>query len=522
MSTPSVPSPNPKPATGSKPDRAAVKGDDVASVPNTTTGTGTEAAAPAFDLSNRKLGDFQLVRRIGRGGMAEVYLAEQLSLKRQVAVKVLRPEYVQDASYLKRFQHEAKAAAGLNHPNIVQVYTIGSEDGIQFIAQEYVQGRNLKEFLTKKGPLETGIVLQIMRQVASALQVAATAGIVHRDIKPENVLLTRKGEAKVADFGLAQLTQQGEKVQLTQIGVTMGTPLYMSPEQIQGKPLDPRSDIYSFGVMVYHMLTGRPPFEGESALAVAVQHLNKSPLSIEELRPDLPPRLAKLIRQMMSKNPADRPQSAQEIVNEVRALQKGSAGTVEVVEKASRTVARTTPGMQRTARRALVRTATMFGLAALAIGGASAGAGWAMRIGDPFLVPVKATTQVPKQDSAQAQYYLALTRGYDEAAWKAVLTYWPEATLEGQRANEQLAMIYLKTDRLNEAREIYDNFIRYGDRDPALRATGLAGMAVVTSLQHDPAQAQQYFKQYEATRKGTAPELGRLLEDAMRRNARGG
>ncbi|MBA4031958.1 MAG: hypothetical protein C0478_13855, partial [Planctomyces sp.] len=174
------------------------------------------AEVPAFDLSNRKLGDFQLIRRLGRGGMAEVYLAEQISLKRSVAVKVLRPEFVQDQTYLKRFQQEAKAAAGLNHASIVQVYTIGEADGVQFIAQEYVQGRNLKEYLVRRGALDVPAALQIMRQIASALQIAGSAGIIHRDIKPENILLTRKGEAKVADFGLAQLTRPGEKVELTQ------------------------------------------------------------------------------------------------------------------------------------------------------------------------------------------------------------------------------------------------------------------------------------------------------------------
>ena len=206
-------------------------------------GEGPTPSMP-FDLTGLTLGEFHLLRRLGKGGMAEVWLAEQTSLRRQVAVKILRPDFVADASYVKRFKHEATAAGSLNHPNIVQVYMVGEENGIHFIAQEYVQGRNLKEFITKKGPLEVPIALHILKQVAAALQVAATSGIVHRDIKPENVLLTKKGEAKVADFGLAQLSLHGEKVALTQVGVTMGTPLYMSPEQVNGKPLDARSDIY--------------------------------------------------------------------------------------------------------------------------------------------------------------------------------------------------------------------------------------------------------------------------------------
>ena len=181
-----------------------------------SSGHGSSPSMP-FDLTGLTLGEFHLLRRLGKGGMAEVWLAEQTSLRRQVAVKILRPDFVADASYVKRFRHEATAAGSLNHPNIVQVYMVGEQDNIHFIAQEYVQGRTLKEFITRKGPLEVPIALHILKQVAAALQVAATSGIVHRDIKPENVLLTKKGEAKVADFGLAQLSLHGEKVALTQV-----------------------------------------------------------------------------------------------------------------------------------------------------------------------------------------------------------------------------------------------------------------------------------------------------------------
>src|SRR5579872_6267723 len=188
--------------------------------------------AAADELNDRMLGDFRILRRLGRGGMAEVYLAEQVQLKRNVAVKVLRKERVTDSSYLKRFQTEAMAAGSLSHPNIIQVLMIGEQEGIQYIAQEYVPGMNLREFLSRKGFFDLIVALRIFKQVASALQAAHNAGIVHRDIKPENIMITRKGEVKVADFGLAQLTQGGERVNLTQDGVTMGTPLYMSPEQI--------------------------------------------------------------------------------------------------------------------------------------------------------------------------------------------------------------------------------------------------------------------------------------------------
>ena len=148
---------------------------------------------------------------------------------------------------------------------------------MHYIAQEYVQGLNLRQFLNRKGPPELLIAYHVMRQVAAALAVAGDAGIVHRDIKPENILITRKGEAKVTDFGLAQLAESEQRVQLTQVGITMGTPLYMSPEQINGEPVDHRSDIYSFGVTCYRMLSGRPPFRGETSLTLAMQHLTKTP-----------------------------------------------------------------------------------------------------------------------------------------------------------------------------------------------------------------------------------------------------
>ena len=249
-----------------------------------------------------------------------MYLAEQTSLKRQVALKILRREMLADANYLKRFEQEALAAAGLNHPNIVQVYLIGEDQGIRFIAQEYVQGWNLREYVQRKGPPDLGLVLLIMRQVAAALQVASEAGIVHRDIKPENIMLTRRGEVKVADFGLAQLTLSGERLSLTQSGTTMGTPLYMSPEQVSGSKVDHRSDLYSFGVTCYHLITGEPPFKGETALSVAVQHLREEPKPISAARDDLPASLCRLVHQLLAKDPLQRPQDAQAVLKELKRI----------------------------------------------------------------------------------------------------------------------------------------------------------------------------------------------------------
>ncbi|MFN9041521.1 MAG: serine/threonine protein kinase, partial [Planctomyces sp.] len=234
-----------------------------------------EIPSAMSDLTDKKLGEFHLLRPLGSGGMAEVYLAEQTSLQRKVAVKVMKPSLMAHSGQdmLARFKQEAMMAAGLNHPNIVQVYTIGEEQGLHYIAQEFVQGSDLATLMRERGKLDLASVLHVMRQVAGALKASGRAGIVHRDIKPENILVTKKGEVKVADFGLAQLGENTEGKE----GVTMGTPLYMSPEQVSGRELDPRSDIYSFGVTCYQLLCGEPPFRGATAVQIAMQHLKNSP-----------------------------------------------------------------------------------------------------------------------------------------------------------------------------------------------------------------------------------------------------
>ena len=254
--------------------------------------------------------------------MAEVYLGQQRLLNRRVAVKVLKPELADDPAYLKRFEREAQAAAALVHANIVQIYEVGHSDGLHYIVQEYVGGLNLHQWLARHGPAQLGRALSIMRQTAAALAKAADEGVVHRDIKPENIMLTDAGEVKVADFGLARLTRDDESLDLTQAGMTMGTPLYMSPEQVEGKPLDSRSDIYSLGATCYQMLSGSPPFVGETALGVAVQHLKKEPQPLESLRPDLPPALCRVVHKMLAKDLANRWQSPQELLRELRRMQQ--------------------------------------------------------------------------------------------------------------------------------------------------------------------------------------------------------
>ena len=234
--------------------------------------------------------------------MGEVYLATQLSLNRPVALKVLRSNFASNPTYLGRLRTEATAVAKLNHPNIVHVYTLGCIDQINFIAMEYVQGTNLRDYIIKKGALDLPLAFSIMRQTGQAIGAAGEVGLVHRDVKPENILITKKGRVKVADFGLCR-DQEGAAGHLTQSGVTMGTPLYMSPEQAQGHSIDHRSDLYSLGVTFYHMLAGVPPFHAETALALALKQVREAPRSMLIHRPDLPPELDRLVLKLMAKSP---------------------------------------------------------------------------------------------------------------------------------------------------------------------------------------------------------------------------
>ncbi|MEM9658051.1 MAG: serine/threonine-protein kinase [Planctomycetota bacterium] len=271
------------------------------------------------ELTGRDLGDYRVLRRLGAGGMAVVYLAEQRSLGRQVALKALQTELSSDATFIERFHNEARAAASLVHSNIVQIYEVGQIEGVHFIAQEYIRGRNLGEVLKRESTLQPRLVLDVMRQVAAALCKAAEFGIVHRDIKPENIMLSQAGEVKVADFGLARFESADTKT-LTQVGVAMGTPLYMSPEQIEGRPVDCRSDIYSLGITCYHLLAGSPPYRGETALSIAVQHLNSTPTPLENVRGDIPSGLARIVHQMIAKRPERRYDAAADLLADLRRL----------------------------------------------------------------------------------------------------------------------------------------------------------------------------------------------------------
>lgn len=431
-----------------------------------------------------QLGEFHLIRKLGSGGMADVYLAEQSSLKRKVALKVLRPELLGDDTYLQRFAREAKAAAGLNHANIVQVYAVGEEDGRHYIAQEFVQGMNLREYLTKKGPPEAGVAIHIIHQVAAALQAAAAAGIVHRDIKPENILLTRQGIVKVTDFGLAQLNQDTDPTHLTQVGTTMGTPLYMSPEQVNGARVDHRSDIYSLGVTSYHLLAGRPPFRGETAISVAVQHINKAPQPLAMRRSDLPRRLCELVHRMMAKNPDERLADATSVLAELEILQRRlklpQPSTIAEWSDYEPPVSLWTRATSWLPDLGWRRHAhwLILPVACLIVAILSAATTWLARAADPLTAPSSATESVPRAERVEDQFSYAMIVNNEEA-WQAVITNFPDEQLFVQRARQRLAIYYLRTLRIEKARPIYDELILAGANDPELMASGLAGQAVI-------------------------------------------
>ena len=264
-------------------------------------------------------GRYRVVRKLGGGGMADVYLCEDLTLGRNVAIKVLLQRYLNDPTFVERFRREAKAAAGLNQHNLVSIYDWGEVDGTYYIAMEYVEGETLKDLIRRRGRLSGNESVAVTLQLLAAVDFAHRSGIVHRDIKPQNIMIDPHGTAKVMDFGIARAGDSG----MTEAGSILGTAQYLAPEQAKGYPVDERSDLYSVGVCLYEMLTGTVPFKGDSAVTVALKHVNEVPVEPSVLVPGMPYALNQIVLKAMAKDPADRYQSAAEFARDLRAAREG-------------------------------------------------------------------------------------------------------------------------------------------------------------------------------------------------------
>lgn len=277
-----------------------------------------------MNLVGRVIGNrYEIIEKIGEGGMATVYKAKCNILKRYVAVKVLRDEFTTDEEFIKRFNTEAQAAASLTHPNIVSIYDVGHEENIYYIVMELVQGKTLKEIINEDGALPWKWALNVSIQVASALEMAHKNNIVHRDIKPHNIIITEDGIAKVTDFGIAKAVSNST---ITAFGTTIGSVHYFSPEHARGGYTDAKSDLYSLGVVMYEMLTGRVPFDADTPVSIALKHMQEKPIEPIKLNPTIPYAVNKIIMKAMEKDPNERYQSATEMLKDLSMALKNPEG----------------------------------------------------------------------------------------------------------------------------------------------------------------------------------------------------
>lgn len=272
-------------------------------------------------MEGRKLGGrYEILYRVGGGGMAVVYKAKDILLNRYVAIKVLNESLSNDSEFIRRFSREAQAAASLSHPNVVNVYDVGREGHIHYIVMEYVEGPTLKEYIQENGPLPPEEAVHIASQICDALAHAHENQIIHRDIKPHNILLGYNGRVKVTDFGIARAATSST---ITQTGSVMGSVHYFSPEQARGGVIGEKSDLYSLGIVMYEMVTGELPFDGDSAIGIALKHLQEHAVEPRELRPDLPDSVNRVIMKALEKDPEKRFSSAREMMQELQYILRG-------------------------------------------------------------------------------------------------------------------------------------------------------------------------------------------------------
>ena len=281
-------------------------------------------------------GRYRIVRKLGTGGMANVYLAEDEVLGRRVAIKILDDRHAGDDQFVERFRREAKNAASLSHPNIVSIYDRGEAEGTYYIAMEYLDGRSLKELIVARGPAPVNVAIDYARQILAAIRFAHRHGIVHRDIKPHNVLVDAEGRLKVTDFGIARAGTS----QMTEAGSIIGTAQYLSPEQAKGAPVNQTSDLYSVGVVLYELLTGVVPFSGDTPVEIAMKHLSSAPEAPSQKRAEIPRDLDLVILRALAKDPADRYQNAEEMDADLARVARGAAVSPATEEAATAIISR--------------------------------------------------------------------------------------------------------------------------------------------------------------------------------------
>lgn len=449
-----------------------------------------ESSGP--DWTGQTHGDFEVARLLGQGGMGRVYLARQISLDRLVALKVVRADARSREDLGKRLKSEALTVARLNHQNIVQVHAICDLENSSTLVMEYIEGRTLKDLVDRRGPLDAGDCIHFLKQVGAALAHAHDAGFIHRDIKPENILITRQGVAKVADFGLARLLDRhGQSLGLTQDGAALGTPLYMSPEQVEGKRLDSRSDLYSLGVTAYFMLTGRPPFQGTSALEVAVKQVRAEPDPLAIERPDIPLELCELIHRMLRKIPSERPSSPLEFLNELNAISG---------------VGKPVGGLSRFLNRKGAGKAGMACFSILLALMAGVGLGRIKAVADETLARRMIAGSLPDAGPDTGQEGARVS---GEAALRQAVEIYLSGRVEGATVDAglvvclDLGLLYLQQERWEEALKFFER-LDQPRQAFHFQALGKLGSGIVLAMENKPMESVKSFR-----------ELGPLWRDEI-------
>ncbi len=520
--------------------------------------------SPSFRPGTR-LGDYVIERQIGSGGMAGVWLARHLPLDRQVALKILRADFAAEERNLLRFLREARSAARLDSPSIVRIYEVGRFGGessllsrlafwrprlrdrpIHYIAEEYVPGMNLAEYVRRHGSLSIRKTLTVIRAVARALDAANRAGVVHRDIKPENILVGETGKIKVADFGLAFYDgeSRSDDLSLTRVGMTLGTPLYMSPEQGEGKPTDVRSDLYSLGAAAFWMLTGRPPYDGGSPMSVLLRHASADIPDPRRYRTDLPPAAAGLVMRLMAKKPEDRFASPAELLEELDRIEGeaqagalfispgpgtekgepedrffaepedrlnftrevGALGAVSRLQNSLLEISRIQPSPVRKRRNWFLRG----GLFLLAAGAALLAGGYrAYRLARPA---EGNQTEIERLGSVQQQWVFAMQTGTAQA-WQSLLRFYPDDPYWTVKAEKHLAVALMNEGRTEEAAVIFNAFASGRTGGLAGIPFGLAGQAWVCAADGDPSRAASILSELRKEGNSLDPQTEKVISN---------